>query len=93
MLRRMAAHTLKEMFSQPTPTVGTLDGNGASDRDQPYPLQGWRPRAAAPYPFSTRQFVRLMILRSRVAGGLYASDDLSAISYPVAAGPLFCQAA
>jgi hypothetical protein len=81
------------MFSQPFPAVGTLDGNGASDRDQPYPLAGWRARAAAPYPFSTRQFARLLILRSRVSGGQYASDDLSAISRPAEMDPLFCQAA
>ena len=56
-------------------TPGTLDGTGSSDHDQPYPLFGWRPRAAAPFPFSTRQFARLLILRSRFAAGLLAADD------------------
>jgi hypothetical protein len=45
--------------------VGTLDGVGAGDHDQPYRF-GWRPRASVPYPFSTRQYARLLLLRSRV---------------------------
>ena len=44
--------------------VGSLDGLGAGDHDQPYRF-GWRPRASVPYPFSTRQYARLL-LRSRV---------------------------
>ena len=36
-----------------------------TDHDQPYRF-GRRPRAIAPYPFSTRQFARLLVLRSRV---------------------------
>jgi hypothetical protein len=93
MLPPRGTQTLKEMFTQPIPTVGTLDGNGASDRDQPYPLAGWRARVAAPYPFSTRQFARLLILRSRVDGGLFGSDDLSAVSRPAEADLLCCPAA
>ena len=57
------------------PARGSLDGSGAGDHDTPYRF-GWRPRASVPYPFSTRQYVRLMILRSRVQAGLF-SDDLS----------------
>jgi len=46
--------------------IGTRDGSGSGDHDQPY-LFGRRPRALAPYPFSTRrQFARLLVLRSRV---------------------------
>jgi hypothetical protein len=56
-----------------TAAKGSLDGSGAGDHDTPYRF-GWRPRASVPYPFSTRQYVRLMILRSRVQAGLFAKD-------------------
>ena len=48
-----------------TGPVGSLDGDGAADHDQPYRF-GWRPRASVPYPFNTRQYARLLVLRSRV---------------------------
>jgi hypothetical protein len=44
---------------------GSLDGEGAADHDQPYRF-GRKPRASAPYPFSTRQYARLLILRGRI---------------------------
>lgn len=52
----------------------TLDGSGAADHDVPFKF-GWRPRAAATYPFSTRQYARLLVLRSRVQAGLIGADD------------------
>ena len=45
------------------------DGPGAGDHDTPYTF-GWRPRSTATYPFSTRQFARLLVLRSEVACGI-----------------------
>jgi len=45
--------------------AGSLDGEGAADHDQPYRF-GFRPRAVAPYPFNTRQYARLLVLRGRV---------------------------
>jgi len=45
--------------------VGSLDGAGAGDHDQPY-RWGDRPRASVPYPFNTRQYARLLVLRGRV---------------------------
>jgi hypothetical protein len=48
--------------------VGTRDGLGAGDHDQPYHF-GRKPRSAIPYPFSTRQYVRLLVLRGRVQDG------------------------
>ena len=55
--------------------VGTLDGMGAADHDQPYRF-GWRPRGAVPYPFSTRQYARLLVLRGRVRDGrVWPSKD------------------
>jgi hypothetical protein len=46
-------------------SLGSLDGEGAGDNDQPYRF-GWRPRTSVPYPFSTRQYARLLVFRSRV---------------------------
>jgi hypothetical protein len=54
--------------------VGTLDGTGAGDHDQPYRF-GWKPRASVPYPFNTRQYGRLLVLRGRVQDGLLGEDD------------------
>jgi hypothetical protein len=44
--------------------LGSLDGAGAGDHDQPH-LFGARPRSNVPYPFNTRQYARLLVLRSR----------------------------
>ena len=49
----------------------------AADHDQPYRF-GRTPRAAAPYPFSTREYARLLVLRGRVRAGLAGADDLCA---------------
>ena len=54
--------------------VGTRDGLGAGDHDQPYRF-GWKPRASVPYPFNTRQYGRLLVLRGRVQDGLLGADD------------------
>jgi hypothetical protein len=45
--------------------VGSKDGSGAGDHDQPYQF-GRRPRAVAPWPFTERQFAHLLVLRGRV---------------------------
>jgi len=59
-------------------TYGTRDGIDAADRDVPYKF-GRRPSATVPYPFSTRQYVRLLILRSRLhADGLSPDDSENA---------------
>ena len=57
--------------------VGSRDGFGAADHDQPYRF-GWRPRSTVPYPFNTRQYSRLLVLRSRVQNGLLGADDIAA---------------
>jgi hypothetical protein len=44
---------------------GSRDGAGASDHDQPYRFGG-RPRSSVPYPFNTRQYARLLVLRGRL---------------------------
>jgi hypothetical protein len=56
-----------------SPAAGSLDGTGAGDHDLPYRFH--RPRSGACYPFSTRQYARLLIMRSRVQAGLVGIDD------------------
>jgi hypothetical protein len=56
-----------------TPAGESLDGIGAADHDNPYTF-GRLPRALAPFPFSTRQFARLLVLRGGVRAGLFADD-------------------
>jgi hypothetical protein len=46
--------------------VSEFDGPGAGDHDEPYRF-GRRPNARAPFPFTERQYARLLIFRSRVA--------------------------
>jgi hypothetical protein len=62
---------------EPPTAAGSLDGRGAGDHDQPYRF-GRHPRAVAPYPFSTRQFARLLVLRCKVAAGVVGIDDRAA---------------
>ena len=45
--------------------------------DEPYRF-GRRPTVRAPYPFTERQFARLLILRSRVRDTAQAEDQLAA---------------
>ena len=48
----------------PETGAGSKDGSSASDHDQPY-VFGRRPRAIAPWPFTERQFARLLIARGK----------------------------
>jgi hypothetical protein len=59
-----------------TPVPESLDGTGAGDHDQPYRF-GWRPRTSVPFPFATREYARLLLLRSRVQAGLVGADDVA----------------
>jgi hypothetical protein len=58
--------------------LGSKDGRGGGDHDQPYTF-GRRPRADAPFPFRAREYGRLLALRGCVADGLRGSDDLDAV--------------
>jgi hypothetical protein len=58
------------------PSLGTHDGTCAGDHDQSYRF-GWRATANPPYPFSTRQYSRLLVLRGRVQDGLVREDRAS----------------
>jgi hypothetical protein len=55
-------------------SAGSLDGADTADHDQPYRF-GRRPRASAPYPFSTRQYARLLVLRGRVRDRGLGGED------------------
>ena len=48
----------------PETGAGPRDGSGASDNDQPY-VFGRRPRTIAPWPFTERQYARLLVVRGR----------------------------
>ena len=56
--------------------LGSFDGDGEGDHDEPYRF-GWRPRASVTYPFSTRQFARLLIFRSRLKERQDRQNDFS----------------
>jgi hypothetical protein len=62
---------------EPTAATHIEPVSESTSCDQPYRF-GRTPRAIAPYPFSTRQFARLLVLRSRVQAGMFAADDLAA---------------
>jgi hypothetical protein len=64
--------------------LGSKDGLGSGDHDQAYTF-GRRPRAAAPFPFTPRQFARLLALRGRIGDGLVSGDDVDAASQIVGA--------
>jgi hypothetical protein len=59
-----------------TGPIGSLDGDGEGDHDEPYRF-GWRPRASEPYPFSTRQYARLLAFRSRLEERRHYQNDSS----------------
>jgi len=46
-------------------SAGSKDGSGAGDNDQPY-VFGRRSRAVAPWPFTERQYARLLVVRGRL---------------------------
>ncbi len=66
---------MQSLSETPKTQIGSLDGDGAGDHDQAYKF-GRKPRAVTPYPFSTRQFGRLLVLRGRIQDGLLATDDI-----------------
>ena len=55
----------QHILAQSATIDGTLDGSGAGDPDMPYRF-GRRPNVSQPFPFSTHEYARLLILRSRV---------------------------
>jgi hypothetical protein len=55
---------------------GTKDGETAADHDEPYRF-GRRPNARSPYPFTERQYARLLILRSRIQSAESVQDRVA----------------
>jgi hypothetical protein len=53
--------------------ISPFDLPGAGDHDEPYRF-GRRPNARAPYPFTERQFARLLILRGRLRDNLNCAE-------------------
>src|ERR1700682_1000412 len=74
--RMVATQMSPFSFTDHVVATGSLDGDGSADHDQPYQF-GFRPRASAPYPFNTRQYARLLVLRSRLHAGLVGPGALS----------------
>jgi hypothetical protein len=72
--------------SQAEAGLGTKDGRGAADHDQPYQF-GRRPRAAAPFPFRAHEYGRLLALRGCVADGLRGADDVDAAGLELLSPP------
>jgi hypothetical protein len=68
---------MQSLSETPEARRGSHDGAGAADNDHPYKF-GRKPRVEAPYPFSTRQYLRLLVLRGRIQDGLRGADDLVA---------------
>jgi hypothetical protein len=66
-----------QSLSESAERMGSRDGSGAADHDVPYRF-GRRPNVEFTYPFSTRQYVRLLVLRGRVQDGLTGVDDCQA---------------
>ena len=63
----------RQQAQEPATFGNTTD---AIEYDEPYRF-GRTPRAIAPFPFSTRQFARLLVLRGRIRAGQLAADDLA----------------
>ncbi|HEY7063343.1 MAG TPA: hypothetical protein VII06_17830 [Chloroflexota bacterium] len=59
-----------------TTATGSLDGLGAADHDVPFEF-GCRPSSRWTYPFTARQYCRLLMLRGRLQDGAYADDRAS----------------
>ena len=56
------------------PVPASRSGVGPGDHDVAY-VFGRRPTTQRPFPFSTRELARLLVLRSRVEAGLVGADD------------------
>jgi hypothetical protein len=56
------------------PVRESHDGVGSGDHDAAY-IFGRLPRALTPFPFSTRQFARLLVLRGRVRAACSVDDQ------------------
>ena len=60
---------------------GSRDGQGYGDHDEPYTF-GRRPSARAPFPFTPRQYAKLLLWRGRVADALAGIGDSGSVVLP-----------
>jgi hypothetical protein len=67
---------MQPVTQQLTSVPESLDGVGAGDHDQPYRF-GRLPRTDVPFPFSTRQYAHLLVLRGQVQDGVVGDGDLA----------------
>ena len=73
--KEIAMNTGSELTADARPSAtGSLDGNGAGDHDAEYQF-GRRPNASAPFPFTPRQYGRLLLLRGRVGDDRLAARN------------------
>jgi hypothetical protein len=63
--------------TQDSVSLGSRDGDGAADHDELYDF-GRRPTARMTFPFSERQYARLLALRGRARDDSSAADRLEA---------------
>lgn len=65
---------------------GSQQSHIATSSDEASPIRsydeeyrfGRRPRTSAPFPFTTHEFARLLVLRSRIQADLVGRDDRAA---------------
>jgi hypothetical protein len=74
--KEMDTTDLREATTTATTSTGSRDGLGAADHDQPYRF-GFHPSCRWTYPFTDRQFCRLLMLRGRVQDGEFTDDRAS----------------
>ena len=73
--KEIVMNTGSELTTAACPiTSGSLEGVGSGDHDTEYRF-GRRPNVLASFPFTTREFARLLVLRSRIEAGLCGADD------------------
>lgn len=53
--------------------LGSRDGVGSGDHDVPFSF-GCRPSSGWTYPFTARQYSRLLVMRGRAQDGEFADD-------------------
>jgi hypothetical protein len=69
----METTDLRETTTSAAAGTGSRDGLGAADHDLPYRF-GCRPSTRWTYPFTERQYCRLLLLRGRLQDGEFGDD-------------------
>ena len=69
----MKTTDLRETTTATAAGTGSRDGLGAADHDLPYRF-GTHPTSRWTYPFTERQYCRLLLLRGHLQDGEFADD-------------------